>query len=180
MVTLPGCNEDLRDSLIIPTDAIVFGRYGGKESFDITFVHNVIKQILEIRDDVYFLFMNTHEFYSHPNIIYLPGNSDMIYKRKFINSCDALIHARSRGETFGLTCGEFAICEKPIITYGLSQENEHLLILKEKAVIYNNESELTDILLHFSKDKYDVSNNGYMFYTPENVMEIFNKNCLSL
>jgi glycosyltransferase involved in cell wall biosynthesis len=180
MVTLPECNENLRDSLNIPTDAIVFGRYGGKESFDITFVHNVIKQILEIRDDVYFLFMNTHEFYSHPNVIYLPGNSDMKYKRKFINSCDALIHARSRGETFGLTCGEFAICEKPVITYGLSQENEHLLILKEKAVIYNNEIELTDILLNFSKDKYDVSNNGYMFYTPENVMEIFNKNCLSI
>jgi len=180
MVTLPECNENLRDSLNIPTDAIVFGRYGGKESFDITFVYNVIKQILDVREDVYFIFMNTHEFYSHPNIIYLPGNSDMIYKRKFINSCDALIHARSRGETFGLTCGEFAICEKPVITYGLSQENEHLLILKEKAVIYNNENELTDILLHFSKDKYDVSNNGYMFYTPENVMEIFNKNCLSI
>jgi glycosyltransferase involved in cell wall biosynthesis len=130
MVTLPECNENLRDNLNIPTDAIVFGRYGGKESFDIQFVHNVIKQLLDVRHDVYFIFMNTTVFYEHKNIIYLPGNTEMIYKRKFINSCDALIHARYQGETFGLTCGEFAICEKPVITFGKSRENEHLLILK--------------------------------------------------
>ena len=109
----------------------------------------------------------------HPNIIYLPGNSDMIFKRKFINSCDALIHSRERGETFGLTCGEFAICEKPVITWSSSYENEHLLILKEKAVTYQNENDLFEILNNFTKEKYDMKDNGYMFYTPENVMNIF-------
>jgi glycosyltransferase involved in cell wall biosynthesis len=178
MVTLPDSNENLRQQLKIPTDAIVFGRYGGKESFDIAFVYESIKQILEKRSDIYFLFMNTNVFYEHPNIIYLPGNSDMIYKRKFINSCDALLHARGRGETFGLTCGEFAICGKPVLTYGNSSEKEHLIILKEKAVVYNNESELTQLLATFTKDKYDCTTNGYMFYTPENVMNIFNKICL--
>lgn len=175
MVTLPFTNEDLRKELNIPKEAIVFGRYGGKESFDIKFVYSVIQQFLETRSDVYFLFMNTNVFLEHPNIIYLPGNSDMIYKRKFINSCDALIHARERGETFGLTCGEFAICEKPIITWSQSSENEHLLILKEKAVKYNNENDLLEILNSFTKNKYDMKENGYMFYTPENVMNIFKK-----
>jgi hypothetical protein len=178
MVTLPVCDEHLRAELNIPSDAIVFGRYGGKESFDITFVYDAIKKILEVRNDIYFLFMNTNEFYQHKNIIYLPGNSDMIYKRKFVNTCDALLHARDRGETFGLTCGEFAICEKPVITYGNSAENEHLLILKDKAVIYNSLQEVYDILNTFTKDKYDVKNNGYMFYNPENVMNIFKNVCL--
>lgn len=178
MVTLPLCDETLRTTLNIPSDAIVFGRYGGKESFDILFVHDVIKKILKVRNDIYFLFMNTDEFYIHSNIIYLPGNSDMVYKRKFINSCDALLHARSRGETFGLTCGEFAICEKPIITFGIAKENEHLLILKDQAVIYNSAIELFSILNAYTKDKYDVSNNGYMFYNPENVMNIFKNVCL--
>ena len=178
MVTLPESNENLRLDLNIPKEAIVFGRYGGKESFDINFVYDVIKNIVNLRDDVYFLFMNTNVFYEHKNIIYLPGNANMVFKRKFINTCDALIHARDRGETFGLTCGEFAICKKPVITYGLSRENEHLLILKDKAVIYNNPQELENIFMTYTKDKYDVSENGYMFYNPKNVMEIFNKVCL--
>ena len=173
MVTLPFTDENLRHELNIPHEAIVFGRYGGKESFDIKFIYEVIKQILKKRNDVYFLFMNTNIFYEHPNIIYLPGNSDMIYKRKFINTCDALIHARDRGETFGLTCGEFAICEKPVITWGGSYEKEHLIILKDQAVIYNNGSDLLTILENFYKNKYDMKNNGYMFYNPENVMQIF-------
>jgi hypothetical protein len=178
MVTLPECDENLRSALNIPNDAIVFGRYGGKESFDIEFVHDVIKNILNSREDIYFLFMNTDSFYKHKNIIYLPGNADMLFKRKFVNTCDSLIHARNRGETFGLTCGEFAICKKPVITWGGSKEREHLLILKEKAVIYNTPEELKNILETFTKNKYDVNVNGYMFYNPINVMEIFNKVCL--
>jgi hypothetical protein len=178
MVTLPACDENLRSELNIPENAIVFGRYGGKESFDIKFVHEVIKKIVNSREDIYFLFMNTDVFCEHKHIIHLPGNADMMFKRKFINTCDALMHARDRGETFGLTCGEFAICKKPVITWGMSKEREHLLILKEKAVVYNTSEDLKNILETFTKDKYVVSENGYMFYNPENVMEIFNRICL--
>jgi len=178
IVRLPDCHENLRSELGIPEDAIIFGRYGGKETFDIRFVHDAIKQILSTRDDVYFLFMNTHPFYQHKHVIHLPGTTDMLFKRKFINTCDALIHARIDGETFGLTCGEFSICKKPVITYGGSIDREHLLILKDKAVIYNTPEEVLTILQTFTKDKYDVSENGYMFYTPENVMAILDKNCL--
>ena len=32
-----------------------------------------------------------------------------IFKKKFINTCDAMIYGRSLGESFGLSCGEFAI-----------------------------------------------------------------------
>lgn len=180
MVTIPDCDEDLRQSLQIPENAIVFGRYGGRESFDIEFAHNAVKNVLQNvgRDDIYFIFMNTFPFYEHKNIIYLPGSVDATYKRKFINTCDALLHARHRGETFGLTCGEFSICKKPVITWNGSIEREHLLILKDKAVVYSTQNELETILTTFTKYKYDVSENGYMFYTPDNVMRIFEKNCL--
>lgn len=178
IVTVPESSDNLRSELSIPETAIVFGRYGGRESFDIRFVHDTIRNILQTRDDIYFLFMNTQPFYQHKNIIYLPGNADMMFKRQFINTCDALLHARERGETFGLTCGEFSICQKPVITYGLSIEREHLIILKDKAVVYNTPHEIDQILRTFTKDKYNVNENGYMFYTPENVMNLINKNCL--
>lgn len=179
MVTLPDIKEDLRTELNIPKDAIVFGRHGGKETFDIQFVYSAIKKILDLRNDVYFLFLNTNEFYHHPRIIYLPGTSDMIFKRKFINTCDALMHARFGGETFGLVCGEFAICKKPVITYAHSRENEHLLLLKEKAVTYTDENSLLNILITFDKNKYNMDNNGYMECSPEKIMNVFNNLCLS-
>lgn len=181
MITpMPSCNENLRHELHIPENAIVFGRYGGKESFDIVFAHSAVKNVLETsgRDDIYFIFMNTYPFYRHKNIMYLQGTADAVQKRKFINTCDALLHARTRGETFGLTCGEFSVCKKPVITWNGSVEREHLLILKDKAVTYDTQDDLETILKTFTRDKYDVSENGYMFYTPENVMRIFEKNCL--
>jgi len=142
MIDLPEESENLREQLNIPSDAIVFGRYGSYDTFDISFVHNVIKNILDFRKDVYFLFANTRQFYNHKNIIYLNTIADMHDKVKFINTCDALLHARLRGETFGLTCGEFSVKNKPVFTYGLSPEKNHIEILKDKAIIYNSESEL--------------------------------------
>lgn len=105
----------------------MFGRYGGVETFDITFVYNSIKEILNKRNDIYFIFMNTNKFYIHKNIIYLNGTTDMYIKKKFINTTDALLHAREGGETFGLTCGEFAVCLKPVITYNQSREKKSYL-----------------------------------------------------
>ena len=175
MVDLPYTNENLRSELGLPDDAIVFGRYGGKESFDIEYVHRAIKEILNDRQDIYFIFMNTNSFYAHPRIKYLEGTSDMIYKRKFINTCDALIHARSRGETFGLTCAEFAICKKPVITCKSCKEQEHLIILRDKAVLYDNKEEVYNIFMNFERGKYDMENNGYMFYNPLNVIQILEK-----
>ena len=150
MINLPEENGNLRDILSIPKDKIVFGRYGGYDTFDVPFVYNTIKRILDTRNDIYFLFANTHKFYEHPNIIYLDIISDMQEKVKFINTCDAMLHARNRGETFGIACGEFSIKNKPIFTYGLSPEKNHLEILKDKAIIYNSDQGLYNKINNFS------------------------------
>ena len=168
--------DNLRKELNIPIPehAIVFGRYGGVETFDLPFVHKAIEKIVETRPDIYFLFMNTNVFYQHPQIIYLKGTTDMEYKKKFINTSDALIHARKDGETFGLTCGEFAIEKKPVITWIDAREKNHLDILKEKAVLYSDYESVYTILNEFTKEKYSMEENGYFEYSPENVMKIFN------
>lgn len=173
MINVYDSNENLRNKLNISEDAIVFGRYGGMETFDLDFVKKCIIDIISKRKDIYFLFMNTNNFYKNENIIYLEGTTNMKLKRMFINTCDSMLHARYSGETFGLSCGEFALCEKPIITFNSKIERNHIDILKEKAIIYNNYEDLYNIINTFYKNKYNMKNNDYMKFTPENVMKIF-------
>jgi hypothetical protein len=167
--------QNLREDLAIPSDAIVFGRYGGLETFDIGFVHQAIQKVLENRSDIYFIFMNTYEFKAHPNIIYLNGTTSLEYKRKFINTSDAFLHARNDGESFGIACGEFAVQLKPVITFDGSRERNHINILGEKTVLYSDYESVYKILNEFKKDKYNMDNNGYLEYNPENIMKIFNE-----
>ena len=171
MINLPKIKESLKDKLGIPSEATVFGRHGGYNEFDIPFVYTAIKEILSIRSDIYFLFVNTKVFYLHSRIIYLPMIIDLDEKVMFINTCDAMIHARSDGETFGLSIGEFSSCNKPIITcYGTY--NNHIELLK-KSFIYTSKESLVDI---FKNDFKNLTGDWNFFkdYTPEKVMETFN------
>lgn len=172
MVYVEENTDNFRNELGIPDNAIVIGRHGSYDSFDIPFVHSAVQKILNKHPNMYFLTLNTKPFANHPRIIYLPRTTDLKVKRKFINTCDVMLHARSRGETFGLACGEFSLCKKPIVTYGLSKERAHLDILGSKCNTYSNENELLYIFDNAIWN-IDVSTNGYMEYTPETVMAIF-------
>ncbi|VAX37220.1 hypothetical protein MNBD_UNCLBAC01-816 [hydrothermal vent metagenome] len=155
MVHLLESEEDLRVQLNIPKEAIVFGRYGGYDTFDLTFAHKMISKIVHKRKDIFFLFMNTQPFYrsffrkEHPQIIHLPSTIDVKKKAAFINTCDAMIHARERGETFGLAIGEFSIKNKPVLTWGESLETNHLEILKDRAMVYSKSKDLYEIINNF-------------------------------
>jgi len=59
-----------------------------------------------------------------------------------------MLHGRMRGETFGLSCLEFAMLGKPVLTYGGSPERAHLEILGDSAVPYQNAKELREPLCH--------------------------------
>ena len=174
IVNLPDCDENLRDELQIPKDATVFGRYGGFIEFNILFALEAIVEFLVQNDNVYFLFMNTHRFFEHPRIIYLDMNIDLIYKVKFINTCDAMIHARGIGETFGLSIAEFSIKNKPVITCPCG-DLEHIHILGNMCIKYTTKEELIDIFKNI-KNIINSRNdwNAYTNYTPEKVMNLFN------
>lgn len=174
MVHLPETDENMRNILGIPHDALVFGRNGGIDTWDISFVDQTIEKILQQRKDVYFLFQNTPLSFRHERVIHINSTADLLYKRQFINTCDAMIHARHVGESFGLSCAEFSICNKPIITWGGSRERNHLHILKDKALVYNTADNLYHILLNL-KSNSDIDWNCYREFSPIKVMEIFNK-----
>jgi glycosyltransferase involved in cell wall biosynthesis len=168
---LPFTQENLRERLGIPNDAIVFGRHGGADQFDLVFAHDAIKNIIDKYPNYWFVFLNTNVFFEHPRIKYLERTVDLVQKRKFINTCDAMIHARHGGETFGLACAEFSSCNKPVIT-ALHGDKEHIEILGEKAIIYKDGRELEEIFEKFLeiREKYE-DWNAYRGYSPEIVMK---------
>ena len=176
IVTLADYDITLRDILNIPNDATVFGRHGGFDSFDIPFVWDAINELLLSRDDVYFLFMNTQKpdiIIRDDRIFFLDASIDSFYKKAFINTCNAMIHARSRGETFGIAVGEFAISGIPVITYEDSPEKAHLQELGNFAYLYKDKDSLLkqfNLLIKFPGLTF-----GYGQYTPEKVMKKFNE-----
>jgi hypothetical protein len=172
MIRLAETDEDLRGQLGIPKDAIVFGRYGGYETFDIPFAKNVVDIYAFQNPNTYFIFMNTEKFSDLKNIIFLEGTSDMIEKTKFINTCDAMLHARGKGESFGLAIGEFSIKNKPIFTHGYAIDGAHLEMLKGNAYIYHSNTELFDMIKNF-KPNPSKDWNMYKEYTPEKVINKF-------
>jgi hypothetical protein len=173
MVNLENEHSDsFRSELGIPDDALVVGRHGSYGSFDIPFVYEAILELLNTYPTMYFVTLNTKPFGQHPRLIYLPLTTELYVKRKFINTCGVMLHARQRGETFGLACGEFAICKKPIITWNGSPERNHIETLGDKAILYNDKKDILNIFRNQTW-KVDMSNNGYLKYTPEHVMPIF-------
>ena len=177
MISLSKINDNLRMQLNIPQHAVVFGSYGGKESFNLEFVLQSIRKIIYKRLDAYFIFMNISPFIQHDRIFFIPGNPALDYKVKFINTCDAMIHARGIGESFGLACGEFSIRNKPIITYALSPQRSHLEILGHKAIKYKCTKEIDRIFMDFDKAWF-ASQDWDCYsekYSPVPVMEQFDQ-----
>lgn len=151
IIDLPLQGNSQRESLGIPEDAVVFGCYGGSDSFNLEFVKKVIAELISFHSNIYFLFMNIDRFIDHPQVIFLPGNPNPEFKSSFINTCDAMIHARGIGESFGLACGEFSMHNKPVITYALSPQRNHIDVLGSKAFLYKGPRDLKEILLGFDK-----------------------------
>ncbi len=175
MINLPDISGDLRKVLNIPEDAFVIGSYGGWDSFDIPFVYPCIQHALGARSDIWFLFMNYPRVLTHERVIYLDRRADLEFKVRFINTADAMLHARKLGESFGLACGEFSVRNKPVITWSESPERSHIDILGKKAILYFNVPELVDILINIDRryvaqQEWDCYSNRF---GPVPVMEKF-------
>lgn len=171
--------DSLREKLNINNDALVFGCYGGKDEFNISFAKNVVKQTVENNKNIYFLFMSINKFIDHKNVFFFPSTAnENNEKLSFVRACDAMFHARLGGETFGCACAEFGIENKPIITYGSPGIGfmAHIDILNNKAICYHNEQELHTIINNFKEFNIHTDYSScYSECSPEKVMEKFNR-----
>ncbi len=95
-------------------------------------------------------------------------------KAAFVNSCDALLHARKGGETFCLACAEFALKDKPVITYAKSPQQGHIAILGKQALYYRGAEDLTALLLAFDPATAPSAKAIYLErFAPGPVMQAF-------
>lgn len=175
IISLPDITSDYREFLNIPKDSIVFGRHGGNKEFNIQWVYPVIEKVAEENPNIYFLFMNTDVFCKTlPNIIHLDPTFDVEEKTAFINTCDCMIHARERGESFGLAIGEFLHQNKPVITNNAGEDLNHMYMLGYNGLYYANQNELYYLLINFKKHSGDNRyKNLVQEYSPQNVMNKF-------
>jgi len=171
---------NLRKTLRIPQDARVFGRHGGWDTFNIPFVQKAVARHARQNPGDHFVFLNTEPIRGSeqfPNIHYLPATVDSVGKAEFLATCDAMLHARWHGETFGLAVGEFAVLGKPVITFAGSRERAHLEMLGGQSLQYRHADELIKILMDFHPHR--TQGTEYEIYAdPKVVMEIFRKKFL--
>jgi glycosyltransferase involved in cell wall biosynthesis len=171
---------DLRTILKIPKKAIVFGRHGGIDTFNLPNLKELILKILTDDENIHFMFMpKPYILYNtnHPRIHYFQISIDPLIKISFINSCDAMIHCQQLGESFGLSVLEFSSMNKPVITWSQGIMRQHLLNLGDKGILYNTMEDLYKILINFKRKDYNKGENYWNVTTKfidVNVMEKFN------
>ena len=177
IVTLPEPNDNFRQKWNIPQDALVIGRYGGLAEFDIPFVKTGIYKYLNKNSNCYFVFVNTLKFIDHPRVLFLPPILDFQEKANFINTCDAMIHARSAGESFGLAMCEFLYGNKPVFAWNGGRDANHLNVLDETGLLYNSEEDLLTKFQMLADGYYSGIewNKLVIPFSPKNVMKRFNK-----
>lgn len=180
ILALPEVTEDYREYLNIPKNATVFGRHGGYTEFDYEWTYPVIHKVAKENPNIFFLFLNTKPFCgSLPNIIHLEPTYDLETKTAFINTCDALLHGRRRGEIFSLTIGEFLCQDKAVISCPQGQDEGHVVMLKDLGIWYNTAEELYNILSNFKRTQpVGCYKKLVEEYSPENVMQRFNQKFL--
>jgi len=167
--------ESLRKGLRIPKGAKVFGRHGGWDTFNIPFARRAVIDHAQNFTGDHFLFLNTEPIRGTEklkNVHYLAPTIDPEKKAQFLATCDAMLHARLHGETFGLAVGEFAVLGKPVITFSESRERAHLEMLGDRAHLYRSAGELARHLKEFRPQKM-LGTEYDKYAEPEKVMEIF-------
>jgi hypothetical protein len=172
---------NLRKTLGIPENARVFGRHGASDTFNISFSRETVKKHAKKYPGDHFVFLNTEKIRGtdhFPNIHYLPPTACSQEKAAFLATCDAMLHARWHGETFGLAVGEFAVLGKPVITFSGSRERAHLEMSNGRMLLYSNAKELENILQSF-QPAHTIGTQYDEYADPSRVMKKFSEIFLS-
>ena len=183
LVPYDGPKGGMRGELGIPLDATVICRHGGPDTFDIFATQYAVCQGLTdgaFGTDAWFIFLNTNKLpCRHQHLVNLPMITDLVQKRKFLATCNACLHARRMGESFGLSVAECSMAGLPVITCNTAPPDgrHHLDVLGSAAILYSPDlGSAKDAIAGFIRDKASYAARAatypklYESFLPENVM----------
>lgn len=170
IVSLPEPNGSYRERFNLEGKTVI-GRFGGFYKFDIPFVRDAVVKVLESSKDHVFFFVNTQPFIKHERVIYADTIVDLQKKSNYINSCDAFLHARQEGESFGLALCESLYFNKPTLAWCEGRDQHHVALLKDTNLLYTQEN-IVDKLLNVKSLQDDYASIVHKF-NPTGVMKKF-------
>lgn len=173
IVHLPNDTGNYRGAFNIRADQKVIGRIGGYYTFDIPFVKEYIKRLVNSTDEFVFLFAGTEPFIDHPNVRFINEFHNPLKKARFINTCDAMLHARQRGESFGLSIAEFLSLNKPVMAWSDGHDRNHIDMLAGSSLLYKDEYELDVMIRNISAWEQELWSKRVDQFKPEVVMTKF-------
>ena len=141
IVDLPKQKRSIRDKYGIPSSALLGIRIGGYDTFDIKFVHYVVKFLLQTNKQLYFIFVNTREFIRHPRAFFVEAITDKQTKSDYLQSSDFFLHARGGGESFGIAIVEAMSLGVPVLAWRGGTDLNHTELLGHQS-LYNNALDL--------------------------------------
>jgi glycosyltransferase involved in cell wall biosynthesis len=176
VLTMPPPDGDMRAELGIPQDAVVFGRHGGVGTFNIPFVFDAVREALQRRDDIWFVLINVEPFVESDRVVHLPLTVGRAELRRFIDSCDYMLHAYTNGETFGLAPLEFALAGAPVVTWLDSKMKAHIDILDDDLLLgYRTQDDVLRLLTTLPRREASVLSDLGERFSSERVMATFDE-----
>jgi hypothetical protein len=173
IVDMPDPTIDLRQKLGIPKSAICGIRIGGIETFDIKFVRDLVMKLAH-QDEYYFIFINTEVFTNSPNVKFLNTVFDKQMKANLLASADYFLHARERGESFGVAIVEAIQMGIPVFAWEGGIDRNHVQLLPTE-MLYKDENDLR-LLIQCSKSlKSEVLRLTAEEFRPDSVIKKFLK-----
>jgi hypothetical protein len=85
-----------------------------------------------------------------------------------------MLHARQRGESFGLSIAEFLSQNKPVLAWEGGHDLNHLEMLKDSGTLYN-EDNLIEKLTNIREINNEEWYRRVEAFKPESVMKKFNE-----
>lgn len=174
--------KPLREELGIAHSARVFCRHGGTTTFNVDYARQAVCNHAKTHPEDVFLLKSTGPVPCEaalPNIIHLPYSNNHDTLALFLQACDACIHARMDGETFGSAIAECSAIGIPVITASNIQPAFHLSVLGSHAILYSDQPSLQRVLETFDArsliSKREERRALYSEFFPEQVLLAFLK-----
>lgn len=153
IVNMPKPSFSMRESLGIPEDAFLILRYGGVTEFNVGWVKDALIEELEKNHSWFFLGVNTEEFSNHPRSLFLPAITDKQIKSNLLNDANVFLHARLRGESFGMSLVESLQIGTPVLSFSGGVDQNHVDLLSNTNCLYKSPQELKSKLLDLDKNE---------------------------